>query len=151
MSQPTPWTPIPQDVSLLPVLRALEECHTQVARSSYALMDQLGLTVPQFDVLVTLGDTQGMTCKDLGNLSLTTKGSLLPILDRLEAKGLIHRCKGEADSRQTIVALSPEGQALYEQVFTAYLEAMRPRIDQLSAAEQTELVRLLHKLRKAYT
>lgn len=151
MSQPAPWTPIPQDVSLLPVLRALEECHTQVGRSSFPVMEALGLTMPQFDVLVTLGDTSGMTTKDLGLQSLTTKGSLLPILERLEARGLIHRCKGTVDCRQTIVALTPEGQALYETAFATYLKAMRPRIDNLAAAEQAELVRLLKKLGQAFT
>lgn len=144
------WTPVPQDVSLLPVLRALVECHTQVERTGTRHIEALGLTMPQFDVLVTLGDEPGMTCKDLGELSLTTKGSLLPILDRLEAKGLIHRCKGTQDSRQTIVALTEAGQALYEQAFTAHLAEMRPRIAALSEPEQAELVRLLRVLKEAF-
>jgi DNA-binding MarR family transcriptional regulator len=146
----TPWTPLPQDVSLLPVLRQLEECHTQVSRTMTRFVEGQGLTMPQFDVLVTLGDMAGMTCKQLGEQSLTTKGSLLPILDRLEAKGLVRRAKGEQDSRQTIVSVTDEGQALYQEVFTAYLAAVQPLLAMLTASEQQDLVRLLIKLKKAF-
>ena len=149
-AQPRPWTPIPQDVSLLPVLRGLEECHAQVGRLAARFLENQGLTMAQFDVLVTLGDTPGMTCKDLGAWSLTTKGTLLPILDRLEAKGLVSRSKGAEDRRQTIIFLTDAGQTLYQQVFTAYLAETGPRLAVFSPEEHDELVRLLNKLRAAF-
>jgi DNA-binding MarR family transcriptional regulator len=152
MTEPaTPWTPLAQDVSLLPVIRQLLECHVQVDRVSNRLVEAQGLTMPQFDVIATLGDTAGMTCKELGAQSLTTKGSLLPILDRLEAKGLICRAKGEKDSRQTIVSLTDEGQALYQHVFPEFVTAMRARVDALSPADQAELIRLLQALKGAFS
>jgi MarR family 2-MHQ and catechol resistance regulon transcriptional repressor len=151
MAASSPWEPLAQDVSLLPVLRQLVECHTLFERAASRLVETQGLTLPQFDVLVTLGDLPGgLTTKEVGEQSLTTKGSLLPILDRLEARGLVHRRKGEKDSRQTIVALTAEGQALYEHAFTAHLAAMCPKLDVLSSAEQTVLVRLLQQLKTAF-
>jgi DNA-binding MarR family transcriptional regulator len=151
MAAASNWEPLAQELSLLPVLRQLVECHTVIERAASRLVDTQGLTLPQFDVLVTLGDLPaGLTTKEVGEQSLTTKGSLLPILDRLESRGLVRRCKGEKDSRQTIVALTAEGQALYERAFTAHLAAMRPRLDVLSPAEQTELVRLLQQLKTAF-
>jgi MarR family 2-MHQ and catechol resistance regulon transcriptional repressor len=151
MSQPQgPWTPIAQEVSLLPVLRQLAESQIQVDRTLTRFLDRHGLTLPQFDVIVTLGDMSGMTCKQLGEQSLTTKGSLLPLLDRLESKGWIRRAKGEQDCRQTLVILTPEGQALYERVFAAFLAENRPRLGTLADHEQTELLRLLQKVKAAY-
>ena len=146
----SPWTPLPQGESLLPVVRSLVESQHAVDRVSRQLVEAWGLTMPQFDVIATLGDTAGMTCKQLGEQSLTTKGALLPILDRLEAKGLIRRAKGEQDSRQTIVSLTDAGQALYEAVFPAFLAAMRARLSALPPHDQAELVRLLRALRQAF-
>src|SRR5687768_16642435 len=103
-----------EDVSLLPVLRALTECYYTVGRCSERHIQELNLTTSQFDVIVTLGDTDGMTCKELGEKTLITKGTLTPVLDRLEAKGLVVRKKGEQDARQTYIILTPEGQALFE-------------------------------------
>ena len=58
--------PIPHDVSLLPVIRALYETHGKVERVASHHIESMGLTPSQFDVLVTLGDHPGMTCKQLG-------------------------------------------------------------------------------------
>ncbi|MDB5096393.1 MAG: Transcriptional regulator, MarR family [Cyanobacteria bacterium RYN_339] len=144
------WQPIPQEISQVPVLRATTETHLHLDRWISRYFDTLGLTGPQFDVLVTLGDLDGLTVKEVGDQSLTTKGSLIPILDRLVAKGLVHRCKGTVDCRQTIVSLTPEGQALYQQAFSGFLAEVRPRLETLTQDEQTELVRLLTKLKSAF-
>lgn len=131
---------------MLPVLNALLRCYTKLARLTERHVEELGLTPAQFDVLATLGDTAGMSCKALGDEALITRGTLIPVLDRLEAKGLVSRCKGAADSRQTIVALTPEGQAEYERTFTKHVDFVRPYLDTLDPAEQQDLIRLLGKL-----
>lgn len=134
----------------MPVLNALIRCFTQVDRVCQRHIEDLGLTPAQFDVLATLGDTAGMTCKTLGDETLITRGTLIPVLDRLEVKGLISRCKGEADSRQTIVRLTPEGQATYERTFQAYLAVVRPYLEALAPQEKADLIRLLGKLGAAF-
>ncbi|MBC7542710.1 MAG: MarR family transcriptional regulator [Candidatus Sericytochromatia bacterium] len=147
---PEPWTPIPQDVSLLPVLRHLVLAQSQVARMGNRFVETHGLTMPQFDVVATLGDTPGLTCKELSEQSLTTKGSLLPLLDRLEAKAWVRRSKGEKDSRQTIVSLTDAGQALYQAVFPAFVDVMNQKLALLTPEERDELVRLLKKLDEVF-
>jgi DNA-binding MarR family transcriptional regulator len=138
-------------VSLLPVLRALVECHTQIERVASRELEARGLTHAQFDVLVTLGDMPGMTCGALGERTLITKGTLTPVLNRLEAKGLIRRAKSATDKRQVLISLTPAGQALYERTFLPHVQTMQPRFDILSPAEQQELIRLLHKLKGRFT
>ena len=142
--------PIPNDVSLLPVLRHLTECYLQVDRTTTRQIEATGLTHPQFDVLVTLGDTDGLSCKALGEQTFITKGTLTSILDRLEAKGLVVRSRGVQDTRQIYCKLTPEGQALYERIFLPFVESVRPRIGVLSQQEQDQLVALLQKLKTGF-
>lgn len=145
-----PHEPISNDVSLLPVLRQLSETYLQVSRLASREIEKTGLTHAQFDVVVTLGDTPGLTCKELGEQTFITKGTLTSVLDRLEAKGLCVRAKDQPDSRQTRVALTSEGQTLYEEVFMPFIATMKPRFDVLSPAEQETLIALLQKLKAEF-
>ena len=144
------WTPIPNDVSLLPTLRALYDCQAEVSRVTSRHLDSLGLTPARFEVLSALGDMDGMTVKELADQSLTTKGNLLHVLGNLEDQGLVRRAKCKPDSRQTHVSLTPEGQALYEKTFMVHVEAMRAYFDQLSPDEQQTLTALLAKLKGVF-
>jgi DNA-binding MarR family transcriptional regulator len=135
-----------EDVSLLPILRSLMEAYHTVGRLSDRHIQELGLTGSQFDVIVTLGDLPGMTCKELGEKTLITKGTLTPVLDRLETKGLVSRQKGEQDARQTFVKLTPEGQKVYESTFFNHVDYMNRYFKQMPDAEQQQLVGLLQKL-----
>ncbi|MDB5099703.1 MAG: MarR family transcriptional regulator [Cyanobacteria bacterium RYN_339] len=139
-----------EDISLLPELRALYECHTQISRVSNRHTESLGLTGAQFDVLATLGDMPGMTCKALGEATLITKGTLKPVLDRLEDKGLLTRSKDIRDSRQTLVALTPTGQALFESTFYRHVDFMREYFDRLAPEKRHQLTALLRELRQVF-
>jgi DNA-binding MarR family transcriptional regulator len=141
-----PRYPVRQDVSMVPIARALHSVSQHAERIMWRFLEGTDLTPSQFDVLATLGDTQGMTCKELSAESLITGGTLTPVLNRMEAKGLIQRAKGVQDSRQTIVSLTPEGQALYEQVFLPFVDHMQGYWDQLGDKDTQDLVRLLNKL-----
>ena len=142
--------PVPQDVSLLPVLRAMSTCTRKLEREGGRFIESLGVTPAQFEVLATLGDMRGMSCKELGDESLITQGTLHPVLDRLENKGLIQRAKSPTDQRQVIVSLTEAGQALYEETFLPVIAHMRKFIDILSPGEQATLVKLLKKLETAF-
>lgn len=142
--------PVPQEVSLLPLWRLLAQCGQQAERLLAQHVEPMGLTPSQFDVLATLGDLpEGMNFKALSQQSLITGGTLTPVLGRMEAKGLVRRRKSPADSRQSIVSLTPEGQALYEASFLPWVERARAHLAALSAEEHAELVRLMGRLREA--
>ena len=145
--EPSPYSQAPEP--FLRTLRTLAETHEQVFRVSARHIESLGLTPAQFDVIATLGDTEGMTCKELSAQSLITGGTLTPVLNRMEAKGLVSRCKGAQDSRQTIVSLTSEGQALYEDTFLPFVDYMATYFGKLTPAENVELERLLGKLEGA--
>src|SRR5207245_2756456 len=97
-----------------------------------------------FDVIATLGDTKGMTCKELSEETLVTKGTLTGVLDRLEKKGLIERVPSREDRRSIFIRLTPKGDARFWEVFPAHIRHMKPYFERaLTTAEVTKLRELL--------
>ena len=120
----------------LPVVRELVRSYQAFELVSARHIRQLGLTPPQFDIIATLGNTQGMNCKELGEKTLITKGTLTGVLDRLIDKGLICRSTPPEDRRSIFICLTDAGEALFDgktlaqtvigYVFQNYREAMFP-------------------------
>lgn len=134
----------------LPTLRELVRCNQAFERFSNAHVRRLGLTPPQFDVIATLGNTDGMSCKALGEKTLITKGTLTGVLDRLEEKRLIERCEDKADARRTHVSLTPTGEALFAEVFPPHLAHLDRAFSRLSIAELKQLQSGLASLHAAF-
>lgn len=106
-----------------------------------------GLTPSQARVIFTIGGTDGMTCKSIGDITLITKGTLTGVIDRLEEKGLVERWSVEGDGRKTIVALTRRGQRVYEREYPRHVEFLRSKFDQLGVGDRKQATRLLHKIR----
>lgn len=134
----------------MPTLRQLVRCTQAFERYSAAHVRQMGLTESQFDVIATLGNTPGMTCKELGERTLITKGTLTGVLDRMEARGLIARRADEADARRTHLALTRKGTLLFEDVFPAHLKHLQRAFGRLSESELKHLTEGLTTLRLAF-
>ena len=130
-------------------LRSLAECYQAFESYSAAHVRTLGLTGAQFDIVATLGNTPGMTCKELGEKTLITKGTLTGVLDRMEARGLIRRTASDADRRQVFVLLTPQGTRTFDRVFPEHIGHLRPAFTALSPRELDQATELLHKLRDA--
>src|SRR5581483_7225259 len=110
----------------LKVLRPLVEAYLAFARLDNRHIRAMRLTPSQFDVIATLGDTEGMTCSELSEATLVTKGTLTGVLDRLEAKGLIQRDAVEGDRRCVKIRLTENGEALFQKTFSAHAAFLRP-------------------------
>jgi len=78
------------------------------------LLDRLGLTYPQYLVMLVLWERDGVPVKDIGERLFLDSGTLTPLLKRLEAAQLLKRTRNTDDERQVLVALTPQGQALRE-------------------------------------
>ena len=74
-------------------VRLLAECLQGFERFSGDAVRRCGLTHAQFDIIATLGNTPGMTYKELGDRTLITKGTLTGVIERLEHKGLVVRLR----------------------------------------------------------
>ena len=132
----------------LPVLRELVRTYQAFATCSGRHIAGLGLTASQFDVIATLGNTSGMTFKDLGEHTLITKGALTGVIDRMEAKGLVKRVASQDDRRSMLAQLTPKGETLFEKVFPTHIRYLSKRFMCLTDSERKELMKLLLKLKK---
>jgi DNA-binding MarR family transcriptional regulator len=115
------------------------------------LLDRLGLTYPQYLVMLALWERDGVSVKQIGERLFLDSGTLTPLLKRLEAAGLVKRSRSTEDERQVLIALTAQGQALKEKarsVPLSILDASSCSIAELSAA-RNEIVALRDKLNAA--
>lgn len=108
------------------------------------------LTPSQARVIFTIGDTDGMTCKDIGDITLITKGTLTGVVDRLEEKGLVERWSVEGDGRKTIVALTKRGEKVYQTEYPRHIAFLKEKFDGLSAGDRKQAIALLQKVRDLF-
>ena len=136
--------------SFLPILRELARCYQAFESLSARHIRTLGLTPPQFDLIVTLGNTAGLSFKELGEKTLITKGTLTGVVDRLVAKKLVRRSDSPSDGRSRIVQLTAKGEALFARVFPAHLEHLRPAFAGFDGNQLEQAEALLRRLRRAF-
>lgn len=110
----------PSDVTD-PLLLQNQLCHSlysasnAVVRAYRPLLEPLGLTYPQYLVMLALWEVDEVAIKHLVTKTRLDSGSLTPILKRLEQKGLVQRRKSEQDERQWLMCLTPAGSDLRKQ------------------------------------
>ncbi len=115
------------------------------------LLDRLGLTYPQYLVMLVLWERDGVPVKDIGERLFLDSGTLTPLLKRLEAAHLLKRTRSTEDERQVLISLTSQGQALREKaraVPQAILAASACSLSELSAMKN-ELIALRDRLNAA--
>ena len=91
---------------------ALYSASHAVTKTYKPLLDQLGLTYPQYLVMLVLWEQDGILVKDIGARLFLDSGTLTPLLKRLEGNGLVERKRDPHDERQVRISLSAPGRAL---------------------------------------
>jgi DNA-binding MarR family transcriptional regulator len=128
-------------------VRLLAECLQGFERFSGESVRQSGLTHAQFDIVATLGNTPGMSYKELGERTLITKGTLTGVIERLEQKGLVARERNSDDKRSFFVRLTPAGEELFRDVFPKVIAHGKQLFTGYAAADFDALEQALGKLR----
>ena len=93
-------------------------------------MTALGITYPQYLVLMVLWEKDNQPVNDIAHRLLLETNTVTPLLQRMEKLGIVSRKKGEQDKRQQIVSLTPKGKQLEEEAYTKIPSGMS---EQLSA------------------
>lgn len=83
-------------------------------RAYKPLLEPLGLTYPQYLVMIALWAEDGQKVKMLGDRLGLDSGTLSPLLKRLEQSGLVSRKRDAEDERQVKITLTPQGLELKE-------------------------------------
>jgi DNA-binding MarR family transcriptional regulator len=111
------------------------------------VLDKLGLTYPQYLVMLALWERDGLTVSELGERLFLDSGTLTPLLKRMETSGLVQRERAREDERRVIVSLSPAGRRMKEGAHAVPEEILCAT--QCSLEEVIELTQRLHRLRKS--
>jgi len=85
-----------------------------ITKAYQPLLAPLGLTYPQYLVMLLLWEHQELPVKEIGQKLLLDTGTLTPLLKLLEQRELLSRRRDPRDERSVLVALRPAGAALHE-------------------------------------
>jgi len=105
------------------------------------LLDRLGLTYPQYLVMLVLWEGDGVPVKEIGERLFLDSGTLTPLLKRLELAGLIKRTRSTEDERQVLIGLTSQGHALKDKA-----RAVPPSILAASECSVPELVAMKNEI-----
>lgn len=134
----------------MPLMRELVRAYQAFETCDASHLRRYKLTTPQADVIFTLGNTDGMTFKDVGKHTLITKGTLTGVVDRLALKSIVKRVPCSKDRRSMYITLTDQGNDLFEHVFPDHVAYLKNKFDSLSQSELVAAVTLLKKIRRLF-
>lgn len=93
----------------------LYACSREIVKQYKPFLDEIGLTYTQYITMMVLWERKSVSVKELGDALYLDSGTLTPLLKKMEAQGMITRCRDKADERSVIVELTGQGERLKEQ------------------------------------
>ena len=126
---------------------ALYSASRAMTRTYAPLLEPLGVTYPQYVVLLVLWEGDGLPVHELGTRLALDSGTLTPLLKRLERQGLVERRRGSDDERLVRIHLTAAGRALRTRARKIPVDlACRAGYDAASEASMRELTQLRAEL-----
>jgi len=129
--------------------RALIHAHATLMRQLASdLVDDIGLTLGDFDVLAQLGQAGGeMRISELAAQAYSSRSGMTRRIDRLVDEGLVTRANSDADGRGVVVGLTDAGVARLAEAVPVHLRRVRELfVDRLSDGELAILASALDKV-----
>lgn len=123
---------------------ALSLASRSVIAAYRPVLEPLGLTHPQYLVMLTLWEHEPLSIKELSTLLHLDPGTLSPLVKRIETLGYVQRSRSTADERILQISLTEEGRAARELALQIPQEMMR-RLD-MDVEELTALHRAMNKV-----
>jgi DNA-binding MarR family transcriptional regulator len=103
---------------------SLYSAQLAMTRAYRPLLEGLGLTYPQYLVLLALWEGDGETVSGLSDRLCLDSGTLTPLLVRLEEQRLVRRERGAQDARQVLIHLTAAGRSLEERAVAVRTQVM---------------------------
>jgi MarR family transcriptional regulator, organic hydroperoxide resistance regulator len=108
---------------------------------------QIGVSIPQCDVLTTLSEKEGVSQQQLAERLYVTKGNISGLLDRLEDAGFVERRAAATDRRQYSIYLTEAGRAMAEKAIAVQHKWIASTLGRLSETDLEALETHLLTLR----
>ncbi|MFQ5794697.1 MAG: MarR family winged helix-turn-helix transcriptional regulator [Candidatus Bipolaricaulia bacterium] len=115
-------------------------------RWMHSRMQDSGITHARMRLLAVLQDNNPQIMSDLSDELCVTPRNVTALVDGLEDEGLVRRRPHPTDRRATLIELTPQGTEACTHIYTHYVTAVAELFDDLSEADQRELIRLLDLL-----
>ena len=113
------------------------------------LLEELGLTYPQYLAMLVLWEQDGLTVSELGERLYLDSGTLTPLLKRMEAAGLVSRLRAVQDERRVHITLTAAGRKLKDKA--AKIPGCILSATQCSIPELVSLTQQVQSFRKRLT
>lgn len=110
------------------------------------LLTPLGLTYPQYLVMLVLWEKDGLTVSEIGEKLFLESSTLTPLLKKLQSNGIVNRERSTKDERQVIISLTSQGHALKLKAVDIPLQVAQASACDLDSI--TQLKDLLSNLRE---
>jgi DNA-binding MarR family transcriptional regulator len=136
--------PGPEEAAFLDLLRTTD----MLSRGLIAVLKTEDISSTQYNVLRILrGSPEGLPCGEIANRMITRDPDITRLLDRLEKRGLISRCRQTKDRRMVMVRITPEGLKLLARLDEPVQEGHRRQLGHLGPDRLLALTELLHAAR----
>ena len=102
---------------------------TRLVTQAYTpILTALGITYPQYLVLMVLWEKDNQPVNDIAHRLLLETNTVTPLLQRMQKLGIVSRKKGELDKRQQIVSLTPKGKKMEEEAYVKVSSAWKKQL-----------------------
>lgn len=136
----------PEEALFLDLLRTTD----MLARGLVTVLKTENLSANQYNVLRILrGSPDGLPCGEIASRMITRDPDITRLLDRLEKRNLISRCRETKDRRMVMARITPEGLKLLGGLDEPVEEAHRKQLGHLGRERLRALTELLHAARSA--
>ena len=133
--------PCPEEDVFLELLRTTD----MLSRGLVEVLKTENLSPTQYNVLRILrGALAGLPCGEIANRMITRDPDITRLLDRLEKRGLISRCRQTKDRRMVMARITPDGLTLLARLDEAVQDAHRKQLGHLGRERLRALTELLH-------
>ena len=113
---------------------------------------QIGVSIPQCDVLTTLSEAEGVSQQELAERLYVTKGNISGILDRLESAAFVERRPSASDRRQYAIYLTANGKTMAEKAIEVQHKWIASTLGRMREADlealETQLIALRDVMRQ---
>ena len=134
----------PEEAAFLDLLRTCD----LLSRGPAQVLKTEDLSATQYNVLRILrGSPEGLPCGEIGSRMITRDPDITRLLDRLEKRELISRCRETKDRRMVMARITPEGLKLLARLDAPVEESHRKQLGHLGQERLRALSELLHACR----
>src|SRR3989441_1769273 len=134
----------PEEVAFLDLLRTCD----LLSRGPSQVLKTEDLSATQYNVLRILrGSPDGLPCGEIASRMITRDPDITRLLDRLEKRRLISRCRETKDRRMVMARITPDGLKLLARLDEPVGDAHRKQLGHLGRERLRALTQLLHAAR----